>query len=66
MYKFEEYYQLGLIYFDQTVDIKMDQENCWVKKAETIPWEVIERKICADYKCDKIKEILKVEKLQRK
>ena len=44
MYKFERYRQLGLADFNQPVGLKMDPENRWVKKAATIPWEVIEEK----------------------
>ena len=44
MYKFERYRQLGLADFNQPVGLKMDPENRWVRKAATIPWEVIEEK----------------------
>ena len=44
MYKFERYRQLGLADFNQPVGLKMNPENCWVKKAETIPWDAIEEK----------------------
>lgn len=44
MYKFERYRQLGLADFNQPVGLKMNPENRWVKKAETIPWEAIEEK----------------------
>ena len=44
MYKFERYRQLGLADFNQPVGLKMNPENRWVKKAETIPWDVIEEK----------------------
>ena len=37
MYKFERYRQLGLADFNQPVGFKMDPENRWVKKSETIP-----------------------------
>lgn len=39
MYKCERYRQLGLADFNQSVGLKMNPENCWVKKAETIPWD---------------------------
>ena len=44
MYKFERYRQLGLADFNQPVGLKMNQENRWIKKAETIPWDAIEEK----------------------
>ena len=44
MYKFERYRQLGLADFNQPVGLKMNLENRWVKKAETIPWDTIEEK----------------------
>ena len=44
MYKFERYRQLGLADFNQLVGLKMNPENRWVKKAETIPWDAIEEK----------------------
>ena len=44
MYKFERYRQLGLADFNQSAGLKMNPENRWVKKSETIPWEAIEEK----------------------
>lgn len=44
MYKFERYRQLGLTDFNQPAGLKMNPENRWVKKAETIPWDAIEEK----------------------
>ena len=44
MYKFERYRQLGPADFNQPVGFKMDPENRWVKKSETIPWDTIEEK----------------------
>ena len=44
MYKFERYRQLGPANFNQPVGFKMDPENRWVKKSETIPWDTIEEK----------------------
>lgn len=44
MYKFERYGQFGLADFNQQVGLKTNPKNCWVKKAETIPWDVIEEK----------------------
>ena len=44
MYKFERYRQLGLADFNQPVGLKMNLENRWVKKAETIPRDTIEEK----------------------
>ena len=44
MYRFERYRQLGLADFNQPVGLKMNPENRWVKKAETIPWDAIEEK----------------------
>ena len=44
MYKFERYRQLGLADFNQPAGLKMNPENRWVKKSETIPWDAIEEK----------------------
>ena len=44
MYKFERYRQLGLADFKQPSGLKMDPDNRWVRKADTIPWEAIEEK----------------------
>lgn len=44
MYKFERYRQHGLADFNQPVGLKMNPENRWVKKAQTIPWNAIEEK----------------------
>lgn len=44
MYKFERYRQLGLADFNQPVGLKVNPENRWIKKAETIPWDAIEEK----------------------
>lgn len=43
MYKFEPYRQLGSADFEQPVGLKMNPGNCWIKKAETIPWDAIEK-----------------------
>ena len=45
MYKFERYRQLGLADFNQPVGLKMNPENRWVKKTETIPWDGIEESL---------------------
>lgn len=44
MYKFERYRQLGLADFNQPAGLKINPENRWIKKAETIPWDAIEKK----------------------
>lgn len=44
MNKFEKYQQLGPADFDQPTGLKINPENRWVKKVETIPWEAIEEK----------------------
>ena len=44
MYKFERYRQIGLADFNQPLGLKMNPENRWVKKAETIPWDAIEER----------------------
>ena len=38
MYKFEKYRQVGLADFNQPAELKMDPDNRWVRKADTIPW----------------------------
>ena len=47
MYKFDKNHQFGLADFNQPMGLKMNPENRWVKKAETIPWETIEEKYAA-------------------
>ena len=42
MYKKDRLRQLGLTDFNQPIGLKMNPENRWVKKAETIPWIAIE------------------------
>lgn len=44
MYKFERYRQIGLADFNQPFGLKMNPENRWVKKSETIPWDAIEER----------------------
>lgn len=44
MYKFERYRQIALADFNQPFGLKMNPENCWVKKAATIPWDAIEER----------------------
>ena len=47
MYKFDKNHQFGLADFNQPMGLKMNPENRWVKKSETIPWEAIEEKYAA-------------------
>ena len=42
MYKFDRNHQFKLTDFNQPMGLKMNPENRWVKKAETIPWNEIE------------------------
>ncbi len=42
MYKFDRNHQFTLSDFNQPMGLKMNPENRWVKKAETIPWKEIE------------------------
>jgi len=44
VYKLERLRQLGLADFNQPVGLKMNLENRWVKKADLIPWEDIEKR----------------------
>lgn len=44
MYKFDRNHQFKLTDFKQPMGLKMNPENRWVKKAETIPWNEIEDK----------------------
>ena len=44
MYKRSSYHQFGLDDFNQPAGFKMNLENRWVRKAETIPWAEIEDK----------------------
>ena len=47
MYKSNRYRQFSLSDFNQPIGLKMNPENRWVKKAETIPWMEIEEKYAA-------------------
>jgi len=47
MYRFDKNHQFHFTDFNQPMGLKMNQENRWVKKAETIPWEAIEEKYAA-------------------
>ncbi len=44
VYKLERLRQLGLADFNQPVGLRMNPENRWVKKADLIPWEDIEKR----------------------
>ncbi len=43
MFKFDRNCQFSLSDFNQPIGLKMNPENRWVKKAETIPWNEIEQ-----------------------
>lgn len=49
MYKFKRYRQSGLAGFNQPVGLRMNSENRWVEKAQTIPWDAVE--ICITLLC---------------
>lgn len=42
MYKKDRFHQFGLSDFNQPFGLKMNPDNRWIKKSETIPWEEIE------------------------
>ena len=42
MYIKDRFHQLGLEEFDQPAGLKMNPENRWIQKSETIPWFAIE------------------------
>lgn len=44
MYKKQTNRQLTIYDFDQPLGLTMNPENRWVKKADSIPWSVIEDK----------------------
>ena len=43
MYKFIRNRQFSLSDFNQPTGLKMNPENRWIKKSETIPWNEIEK-----------------------
>lgn len=47
MYKLDKNHQFSLADFNQPMSLKMNSENRWIKKAETISWEAIEEKYAA-------------------
>ena len=44
MYKFNRNRQFSFSDFNQPIGLKMNPENRWVKKSETIPWDEIEER----------------------
>ena len=44
MYKFEKNRQSKLTDFNQPLGMKLNPENRWVKKADMVPWDAIEKK----------------------
>lgn len=44
MYIKDRFHQFSLTDFNQPMGLKMNPDNRWVKKAETIPWEAIEER----------------------
>ena len=53
MYKKQTNRQLTIYDFDQPLGLTMNQENRWVKKADSIPWSVIEDKYAALFNSDR-------------
>lgn len=47
MYKLNRNRQFSLSDFNQPIGLKMNSENRWIKKAETIPWNEIEEQYAA-------------------
>jgi hypothetical protein len=52
MYK-KQSKQVGISDFGMPLGLKLDPENRWVKKAETIPWEEIEERYAALFESEK-------------
>ena len=52
MYK-KQSKQVGVSDFGMPLGLKLDPENRWVKKAETIPWEEIEERYAALFESEK-------------
>ena len=48
MYKFEEK-QLSFTDFNQPQGLQMNPENRWIKKAEMIPWDTIEKEYAKQF-----------------
>ncbi len=44
MYKFNRNRQFSFSDFNQPIELKMNPENRWIKKSETIPWDEIEER----------------------
>ena len=53
MYKKQTNRQLTIYDFDQPLGLTMNPENRWVKKADSIPWSVIEDKYAALFSSDR-------------
>ena len=53
MYKKQTNRQLTIYAFDQPLGLTMNPENRWVKKADSIPWSVIEDKYAALFNSDR-------------
>ena len=52
MYKSDRNHQFTLSDFNQSVGLKMNPENRWVKKADTTPWRDIEERYAALFPSD--------------
>ena len=44
MYKYTDNTQSNFLDFNQPIGLHMNSENRWVKMADAIPWEILEKK----------------------
>ena len=44
MYKSDNNLQSSVLDFNQPMGLHMTPENCWIKMADMIPWDVFEKK----------------------
>ncbi|MDR1473918.1 MAG: transposase [Lactobacillales bacterium] len=50
MYKSQLYTQISFEDFDQPMGLKMNPNNCWIHKAELIPWSELEIEYAKNFK----------------
>lgn len=53
MYKKQEFTQISFEDFNQPIGLHMDPENRWIKKAELIPWSILENDYAKLFKNNK-------------
>lgn len=50
MHKTVDHSQHFFLDFNQTLGFHMNPENCWIKMADSIPWDIFEEKYAKKFK----------------